>query len=227
VAALEERIAELLAGAAARPRVDREVLLRLAYDLPAAWNAPTADAGTRQRLVHSLVQEVVVNLDDAANDAVLFVHWSSGRHTEIRVARVRTGRYPADRIRCLFEAVRRLAPKWPDREVAAALNRMRCRTPDGETWTAVRVRDLRERLGLPEGDPTARGQATISAGRAAHRLGICVGYVHRLIRDGILPASQVMHSASWQIPLAALASEAVLAGVQAVKDRRPTNWQHL
>lgn len=227
VAALERRIAGLRAEASTRPRVDREALLRLACDLPAAWNAPTADARTRQRLVHTLIQEVVIDLDDTANEAVLVVHWAGGRHTEIRVARVKTGRYPADRIRCPVEAVRRLAPEWPDREVAVALNRMRCRTPDGETWTAVRVRELRERLGLPEGDPTARGEATISAGRAAHRLGICVGSVHRLIREGILPASQVMHSAPWKVPLAALASEAVLAGVQAVKDRRPTNWQHL
>lgn len=120
VAALERRIAGLRAEASTRPRVDREALLRLTYDLPAAWNAPTADARTRQRLVHTLIQEVVIDLGDAANEAVLVVHWAGGRHTEIRVARVKMGRYPADRTRCPVEAVRRLAPEWPDREVAVA-----------------------------------------------------------------------------------------------------------
>ncbi len=35
------------------------------------------------------------NLDDAANEAVVVIHWVGGRHTELRVARVETGRYPA------------------------------------------------------------------------------------------------------------------------------------
>lgn len=74
------------------------------------------DARTRQRLVHTLVQGIVVDLDGATNEAVLVVHWAGGRHTEIRVARVKTGRYPVDRTRCPVEAVRRLAPEWPDRE---------------------------------------------------------------------------------------------------------------
>lgn len=226
VAALERRIAGLQAEASTRPRVDREALLRLAHDLPAAWNAPTADARTRQRLVHSLVQEVVVDLDDAANEAVLVVHWAGGRHSEIRVARVRTGRYPVDRTRCPVEAVRRLASEWPDREIAVALNRMRCRTADGETWTAVRVRELRLRLGIPEHAPGSDVELTISVQKAAHLLGICVGSVHRLIREGTLPASQVMHSAPWKVPLAALDTAALRAGVQAVRNRRPINCQH-
>ena len=32
------------------PQIDREALLALAHDLPAAWNAPAADARTKQRL---------------------------------------------------------------------------------------------------------------------------------------------------------------------------------
>ena len=71
--------------------------MRLAHDLPAAWNAPTTDARTKQRLTHLLVEEVVIDLDGAANEAVVVVHWVGGRHTELRVPRVRTGRYPADR----------------------------------------------------------------------------------------------------------------------------------
>ena len=98
----------------------RPVLLRcaLAHDLPAVWNSPTADARTKQLLVRVLVSEVIVDLDDATNEAVLVIHWTGGRHTEIRVARVRTGRYPADRDPSAVEVVRKMGGKWPDRELA-------------------------------------------------------------------------------------------------------------
>jgi len=49
----------------------------------------------------------------------------------------------------------------------------------------------------------------------------------RLIREGVLPATQLMPSAPWQIPAAALDTEAVKIGVRAVMERRPTNFNAL
>ena len=72
------------------------------------------------------------------------------------------------------------------------MNRMRCRSADGQTWTAVRVRELRERLGIAAFDPTKVREETISVDETAKRLGIFVGSVHRLIRDGTLPAKQLI-----------------------------------
>lgn len=181
----------------------------------------------KQRIVRILIQEVVIDLDDAADEAVVTIHWTGGRHTEVRVARVRTGRYPADRHPSPVEVIRKMGGKWPDRELAVTMNRMRCKTPNGATWTTVRVRELRERLGIAAFNPDANHPKTISVDEAARRLGICVGSVYRLIRDGTLPASQVMHSAPWQIQLAALSSEQVAIGVRAIVDRRPRNFAEL
>src|SRR5207237_1248793 len=74
VAALEARVARLDAGLGARPRVDREALLRLARDLPRVWNAAGTDARPRQRIVRLLIEEVVVDLDGEAHEAVLLIH---------------------------------------------------------------------------------------------------------------------------------------------------------
>jgi hypothetical protein len=148
VSQLEQRLAKAEADDSARPKIDREALLRLAHDLPTAWNAPTTDARTRQRLTRIVIEEVVIDLDDRTNEAVVTIHWVGGRHTEVRVARVKCGRYPADRKPSAVEVMRKLGGQWPDRELAVTMNRMRCKTPDGATWTTVRVRDLRERLGI-------------------------------------------------------------------------------
>jgi hypothetical protein len=103
---------------------------------PAAWNAPSTDTRTKQRLIHILVREIVCKLDDVPNEAVLLIHWTGGRHTEVRVPRVKTGRYPSDTAPSAVDALRKLAGHWPDRQLAVSLNRMRCKTNDGESCSA-------------------------------------------------------------------------------------------
>jgi DNA invertase Pin-like site-specific DNA recombinase len=227
VAHLEDRIARHDVAAALRPKVDRVALMTLARDLPTTWNASGTDARTKQRITHILISEVVLDLDDATNEAIVTIHWKGGRHTELRVSRVRTGRYPADRHPGPVEVIRKLGGRWPDREVAVTMNRMRCKPPDGKAWTTVRVRELRERLGIAAFNPPSIHAETISADQAATRLGICVGSVHKLIREGVLPATQLMPSAPWQIPAAALDSEPVRIGVRQIVGRRPTNYRVL
>ena len=221
VSELESKVADLHATSAGSPKVDRALLLHLARDLSLAWNAPSTDTRTKQRLIHILVQEVVCELDEAANEAVLLVHWTGGRHSEVRVPRVKTGRYPGDMAPTAVDALRKLAGHWPDRELAVSLNRMRCKTNDGETWTTVRVREMRERLGLPEYDPANDRTEMISLMKAAERLGICVGSAKSLAIKGILPATQAMPGAPWLVPVEALTSETVRIGVQRVIARRP------
>ena len=225
VAGLERRIEELSAMSAERPKIDRVRLLELAHDLPAAWNAVSTDTRTKQRLIHILVQEIVCDLDDATNEAVLLIHWTGGRHTEVRVPRVKTGRYPSDTSPTAVEALRKLAGHWPDRELAVSLNRMRCKTGNGETWTTVRVREMREQLGIPEYDPATADGQMISLMKAAERLGICNGSAKSLVLKGVLPATQIMPGSPWLVPVEALTSEAVRIGVQRVIDRRPSFYE--
>ncbi|AGS25935.1 recombinase family protein [Rhizobium etli] len=225
VGVLERKIKDLSALSAARPVIDRGRLLQLAQDLPTVWNAPSTETRTKQRLIHILVQEIICDLDDATNEAVLLIHWTGGRHTEVRVARVKTGRYPAELAPSAVEALRKLGGHWPDRELAVSLNRMLCKTGDGESWTAVRVRDMRERLGIPEYDATKVEIPMISLMKAAEKLGICVGSAKSLVQRGILPATQILPGSPWMVPVDALTSEAVRIGVQGVVDRRPKFYE--
>ena len=115
VAELEQRETEMRAAASSRPKIDRAALLRLAHDLPAAWNAPTSDMRTKQRLTHILIHEVLVNLDEATHEAVLLIHWTGGRHSEVRIARNKTRGFPPDRIPNAVAVPRKLAGHFPDR----------------------------------------------------------------------------------------------------------------
>jgi DNA invertase Pin-like site-specific DNA recombinase len=225
VAHLEDRIARHDTAATLRPKIDRPALMSLARDLPTAWNSPGTDTRTKQRITHLLIREVVIDLDDSTNEAVLTIHWHGGRHTELRVPRVRCGRNPQDSHPSPAEVIRKLGGQWPDREVAVTMNRMRCKPSDGKAWTTVRVRELRERLRIAPFDPEAHRVETVSADQAAARLGICIGSIQKLIRQGVLPATQLMPAAPWQVPVAALESEPVKIGVREIIGRRPRKYK--
>jgi hypothetical protein len=57
----------------------------LADDLSAAWKAPRTTMRTRQRLVRALITEIVADVDEAAGEIVLVIHWKGGQHSELRV----------------------------------------------------------------------------------------------------------------------------------------------
>ena len=171
---------------------------------PTAWNAPTADTRTKQRLIHILIQEIVCDLDDATNEVVLLIHWTGGRHSELRVPRVKTNCGPTGPAPSAVEAIRKLASRWSrprHRRVAQphALQDRRRRDLDD-----VPRRETRERLGIAEGDPGHGDDGMISLAKAAERLKICVGSAKRLVDWGVLPATQLMPGSPWLVPSAAL-----------------------
>lgn len=222
VAGLEQRLKDLDVRARQRPSINRKALFDLAHDLPTAWNR--ADVKTQQRLTRILVREVIVDHDEEHNQVIGKIHWIGGRHTEVRVAKMQPCGYPDQP--SAVEVLRKLGGQWPDLALAVTLNRMRCKGPAGKSWTTVRVRELRQQLGIPDYDPVAK-EDTISVDETAARLKICVGSVKRLIRDGVLPAKQAMPAAPWQVPVAALDSEPVKIGVRAIIERRPRNFDNL
>ncbi len=221
---LESKVQSLAEEVAQASKIEREPLLLLAKDLPRVWNSTGEDTRPKQRIVRALIQEVVVDIDDERREVVAVIHWTGGRHTEIRVARNKSY-YPKNLVASPVKAVRALAERWDDWQIAVTLNRARCKTPDGSSWTELRVRELRERLKIPAYDPEKNPRRTVSADEAARRLSICVGSVMKLIRERKLPASQAVPGAPWEIPIETLTADTVRQGVQEIKTRRPKTPQ--
>lgn len=221
---LETKVHSLTEDVARIPKIDQEQLLSLARDLPRVWNSTGQETRPKQRIVRALIQEVIVDVDEERHEVIAVIHWTGGRHTEIRVARNQSY-YPKNLVANPVKAVRALAERWDDWQIAVTLNRVRCKSPDGATWTEFRVRELRERLKIPAYDADKNPRRTISADEAARRLSICTGSVMKLIRDGKLPATQAIAGAPWEIPVETLTDESVRQGVQEIRARRPKTPQ--
>jgi len=190
-------------------RPDRETLLRLAVDLRAAWDAPAADARVKQQLVRTLVEEVLVDVDDQSREVILVIHWRGGQHSEVRARKPRPGEHRKRTSDQAEAIIRAMAGTWSDAQMATALNRMGIRTGQGQTWTAERVEQSRRTAGIRAYAPAMDRQQWMTMRDAAKCAGISHHFVRTLIDRGVLPAKQVVPDAPWQIRRADLESEAV------------------
>src|ERR1700757_2377957 len=181
----------------------------LADDLSAAWKAPRTTMRTRQRLVRALITEIVVDIDQAAGEIVLVIHWKGGQHSELRVRKPRTGEHGCSTPEQALAVIRSMAGRWSDQDIAASLNRMGMPTGQGKTWTAHRVSSLRRVHGIRAYRSAEKNGEWLTMTEAAKRLGVTNHTVRRLIRDGNLPAEQVVPSAPYQIRASDLQTERV------------------
>lgn len=198
---------------------DKATLISMAQDLPAIWNAPSTDMALKQRIMRILIREIVAEVDEQRCETILVIHWTGGRHSELRVKRNGTGMHSRCTSLEAVEIVRRMSGLFRDDQIAATLNRLGLRTGAGNTWVEGRIRSLRSYHELPAYDPSQHATSVVTLEQAADHLGIAVNTVRRLIEEKVLPASQVVPCAPWQISLEALSSRKVLQAVTDIKRR--------
>lgn len=110
---------------------ERARLISLASDLDSAWNAATTAMSAKQRLVRTLIREIVVDVDEDARDVILVIHWHGGQHSEHRVKKPMPGEHTKSASSEADAVIRDMATRWSDEHVAAMLNRMGLTTGQG------------------------------------------------------------------------------------------------
>ena len=91
---------------------DPASLATLATDLKTVWTHPETDARLKKRIVRTVIQEVIADIDQEAAEVVLIVHWMGGVHSEIRLPRRRRGQRSSTSDD-IVAAVRRVAHERP------------------------------------------------------------------------------------------------------------------
>jgi hypothetical protein len=215
---LESKFDWITPESSAEPLIDKEGLLRLAEDLPAVWESPATDLALKQRIIRILVEEIVADIDQQAQEVVLVMHWAGGRHSELRVPKLKSGHHGRCTKAEAVDIVRQMAGSYVDEEIALTLNRIGLRTGAGNTWNEMRVRSLRQYLKLPvcRGEQRA-GQLNLQ--RTSEQLGVSSTVVRRLIERKILPATQIVSGAPWQIDAKDVVSSEVIRAAMALKNR--------
>jgi DNA invertase Pin-like site-specific DNA recombinase len=146
---IEERIEQHGAAADASPAASLEELYQLSQQLETLWTDPATSVRLKKRIVRTLIEEVLVDVDSSASELVLTLHWKGGAHTEQRLPRRRRGQCSTQTSRELIEAVGVLARICNDDLIAGILNRNGHLTGRGNRWTRERVTALRSHHRIP------------------------------------------------------------------------------
>jgi len=195
---IEGRIDQHLQGQHQIAAPTREEFEDLAADLEAVWNGPHADVRVKKRLVRTLIQEVIADVDANAGEIILVIHWKGGVHTELRLPRRRRGQNSSHTPPEIVEAVRTLAHTCSDDLLANALNRSGLLTGRGNRWTRERVTALRTHHEIPCYDRDRReSEGWMNLTEAAHVLGISARTLRLAVERGEIEADHPLADGPW------------------------------
>jgi hypothetical protein len=200
-----------------------EQLQRLSANLEQVWFDTHTDATLKKQIVHTLIEEIVVDADE--NEIVLYIHWAGGHHTETRLPRPnRKRRANAEDVQVVIETLRKVLP---DKSIANLLNREGIPTWSGMTWTKGRVEYFRRRHQIPGFSRQAKVQhGWLTQAEAATKLSISPMSVSRLVQSNILPAEQPREGFPCLILEQDLANATVQKAVRQIKAANQTPLPH-
>jgi DNA invertase Pin-like site-specific DNA recombinase len=221
VAEVEGKIA-VHSAARPMPVIDPAALTTLAADLKTVWAAPTTDARLKKRIVRTLIQEVVADIDPEANEIVLIVHWVGGAHSQMRLPRRRRGQRNSTSAD-VITAVRQLVLIANDDLIAGILNRNGLVTGHGNRWTRERVTSLRSHHRIPVFKPADDGiEPWLNLSKAARLLKIVPKTLRLAAEAGEITAIRPLSDGPWIFARADLSAPTA----QAITERARQNPKH-
>jgi DNA invertase Pin-like site-specific DNA recombinase len=230
---IENRVAQHCTPARQEPTATVEEFSALAEQLDELWEHPDTDMRLKKRIVRSLIHEVVVDVDTAASEVVLIIHWQGGLHTEVRVPRRRRGQSNSHTAKETVDAVRALARICSDAFIANVLNRNGLRTGRGNFWTRERITTLRTYHEIPV-FCSERGaeEGWMNLTEAARSLGVTPRTLRLAVERGELKADHPLSDGPWIFNRKTLQENAAVELVVRARARRhdptiPTDQQVL
>jgi DNA invertase Pin-like site-specific DNA recombinase len=204
---------------------ERNRLFELGSNLNAVWNDASAPIELKKRIIRTLINEIVVDVNHSSATVEMQIHWAGGVHTELKVRKNRAGHNANTTDRDVVELVRELALVQPDSNIASTLNRLGYHCGSGKTWNETRVKHLRNYNKIPV---FVRGgdRSWVTMEEAADILKTGVTVIRTMIRKQFLPARQVAKHAPWTIRREDLQRPEIHDYVKAARPGKPAQYRN-
>jgi DNA invertase Pin-like site-specific DNA recombinase len=194
----------------------RTTLRALGETFANVWESERCSMVLKKKIVRSVVEEVIVNLEDSSQTLRFIIHWKGGCHTEFQMPKPPSGvglRTSEENL----EIIRKMAVRYGDPEIARVLNKLGRQTATGKRWSALRVETIRGKHSIPGHTQTVTDPETLTLGQAARYLEVSQTTIKRLVETGILQKRQLAPWAPWEIGRSELDSERIAEVVERLR----------
>ena len=195
----------------------QEAALReLGRNFAQVWHDPTCPMEVKKKIVHTVVEELVVTLDQDTRVILFLIHWKGGVHTRFELLKPKSPFGKQTSLEAL-EIIRSMAARYGDDQIASVLNRNGLRTGKDKPWNQVRVATARRTYGI-EGQPrNLPSPEILNLKQAAQYCRVSQNTIQRLAEEGVLQMQQTAPLAPWEIRKADLDSEPVRCILQRLR----------
>ncbi len=170
----------------------------------------------KKRLVRTLINEVMVDIDEAHQQIKLIVHWQGGDHTQFTVPRPLPAGQSQKTAEEDCEIIQKMAPRYTDSEIAVVLSKHGRKTGKSYRWTKGGVGIMRRKLTIKPAPPKTDDD-DLNMVQAREYSGVSDSTLLRLIDHKLLPANQVVPFAPYEIKKSDLDSEPVARIIRTLK----------
>jgi hypothetical protein len=216
VAALEARLMELQGAAKPLADEDRKRILGLGERFDEVWQSGACPMELKKKIARTVIEEVLVDLDEDTELLCFTIHWKGGTHTTFEMDKPRSpvGRQTAVQD---LELIRRMALRYGDDEIARVLNKLGRRTGKGKRWTQDRVHTARRNHSISGQRRRRPDPEILTLAGAAKHCGVSDTTLRKLVEAGLVHVDQIAPWAPWEIRRSELEAEPVHSILERVR----------
>ena len=188
--------------------VEEEEIVELGENFQNVWQSERCPVELKKKIIRTVVEEVIVTLDEAGKMLHFVIHWKGGTHTEFAMPKPPSGVGQKTTLEDL-DIIRKMAIRYSDSQIAATLNKLGRRTGKGKRWNKSRVKSIRVRSKMERPRRVDADLEILSLGSAAKYCGVSQATIKRLVATGLLKKDQICPWAPWEIKRSDLDAEPV------------------
>lgn len=220
--AREELKGKIEALAAEQPPLtvqQEETLRELGRNFAQVWHHADCPIEVKKKIVHTVVEYVVVKLDQETQVILFMIHWKGGVHTRFELLKPKSPFGKQTSLEAL-EIIRKMASRYGDDQIASVLNRNGLRTGKDKPWNQVRVATARRTYGIAGQPRNLPDPEILNLKQAAQYCKVSQNTIQRLAEEGVLQMQQTAPLAPWEIRKTDLDSEPVRGILQRLRRTR-------
>lgn len=196
---------------------EKEAVRELGENFAAVWDNPACPTVLKKKIARTLINEIIVDLDDETQQLHFIIHWHGGCHTPFAMPKPLSGAVQHKTALEDRELIAKMALRYGDDEIARVLSKLGRRTGKGRRWTQARVAYVRKRYAIAAPDKDKLDPNILTLSQATRYTGVSDTTLMRLIREDILAVEQVAPYAPLEIQRADLDSEPVASILKRLK----------